>query len=209
MKVVKKWFFSLGVLTLVGCIFLSFHFTSDRMVQFDQVSEELLKGNEFIHFFHYMGQSIWIVSAALVLILFLAFRRVNHRAMLFVLIAVGGGNYLNHLLKEWVQRSHPNLPNHLTNLSYPSDNAMVGLLYLFTYAYFLTENKTSTKQCFGIWFSASVLTLFVGLSQIVNGNYYSTDVIAGWLFGYTFFIIVVIWYEWRNRNMNKRMVQPE
>lgn len=45
-----------------------------------------------------MGQSIWIVSAALVLILFLAFRRANHRAMLFVLIAVGGtGNKLTSI----------------------------------------------------------------------------------------------------------------
>ncbi|WP_019413291.1 phosphatase PAP2 family protein [Paenisporosarcina sp. TG20] len=208
MEVVRKWYFSLGVLTLIAFVFLSFNFTSDLVVQFDKVSEELLRGNEFFHSFQYIGESMWIVSAALVLILFLAFRRVNHRGMLFVLIAVGGGNYLNHMLKDWVQRSNPDISTHLISLNYPSDQAMVGLLYLFTYAYFFTNNNTSIKWCFGIWFSAILLTLFVGLSQIVSG-YYSTDVIAGWLSGYTFFIIVVIWYEWRNRNMKKRIVQPE
>ena len=86
---------------------------------------------------------------------------------------------------------------------------MVGLLYLFTYAYLLTENQTSKKWRMSLWISAVLLTLLVGLSRVAGNNHYGTDVIAGWMCGYTFFILVVIWYEWRNRQMLKRTIQPE
>ena len=205
----KKWFYSLAFVTLLGFIALFFSFTHEEMVEFDQELGEVLIGNEYIRFFHYIGEPIWIASAAVLLILYLAFIRKNYRGMLFVLFTVAGGNFLNQLLKEWVQRVRPDIPHQLVSYSFPSGHAMVGLLYLFTYAYLLTENQTSKKWRLGLWISAVLLTLLVGLSRVAGNNHYGTDVIAGWMCGYTFFILVVIWYEWRNRQMLKRTIQPE
>lgn len=204
-----KWQYPLAFLTLIGFIALFFSFSNEVMVEFDRALGEVLIGNEFIRFFHYIGEPFWIISAALLLILYLAFIRQNYRGMLFVLITVAGGNFLNHLIKEWVQRVRPDIPHQLTSFSFPSNHAMLGLLYLFTYAYLLTENQRLKKWRIGIWFSAVVLTLLVGLSRIAGNNHYGTDVLAGWMCGYTFFILVVVWYEWRNRQMLKRTKQPE
>jgi undecaprenyl-diphosphatase len=205
----KKWFYPLGVVTLIGFIILFFNFTHEEMQEFDKEIGEALIGNEFIMFFQYIGEPLWIASAAFILIIYLAFNRKNYRGMLFVLFTVAGGNLLNHLLKEWIQRVRPDIPDQLTSFSFPSNHAMVGLLYLFTYAYLLNENHQSTKWRFTIWISAIVLTLLVGLSRVAGNNHYGTDVIGGWMLGYSFFILVVVWYEWRNRNMDKRKPQPE
>ena len=205
----KKWFYPLAVVTFIGFITLFFNFTHEEMQGFDTEIGEALIGNEFVRFFHYMGEPIWIASAALILIIYLAFRRNNYRGMLFVLFTVAGGNLLNHLMKEWIQRVRPDIPNQLTSYSFPSNHAMVGLLYLFTYAYLLTEHKTSVKWRLSIWISAFILTLLVGLSRVAGNHHYGTDVLAGWLFGYSFFILVVVWYEWRNLQIIKRKPQPE
>ena len=205
----KKLLYSLAFVTLIGFITLFFNFTHEEMQEFDEEIGEALIGNEFIRFFHYIGEPLWIASAAFILIVYLAFRRTNYRGMLFVLFTVAGGNLLNHLLKEWIQRVRPEMPDQLTSFSFPSNHAMVGLLYLFTYAYLLTENRSSMKWRLSIWISAIVLTLLVGLSRIAGNNHYGTDAIGGWLLGYSFFILVVVWYEWRNRNMGKRKPQPE
>ena len=205
----KKWFYSLAILMLIGFIALYFSFTYEEMIEFDEKMGKALIGNEFIRFFHYIGEPIWIGSAAILLILYLAFRRGNYRGVLFVLFTVAGGNLLNHTLKEWVQRVRPDIPHQLTSFIFPSGHAMVGLLYLFTYAYLLTENQMSTKRRIAIWLSAIVLTLLVGLSRIAGNHHYGTDVVAGWMCGYAFFVVVVVWYEWRNRNFKKRIIQPE
>ena len=205
----KKLFYPLAIVTLIAFITLFFNFTQEEMQEFDEEIGEALIGNEFIRFFHYIGEPFWIASAAFILIVYLAFRRTNYRGMLFVLFTVAGGKLLNHLLKEWIQRVRPDIPDQLTSFSFPSNHAMVGLLYLFTYAYLLTENRSSTNWRLSIWISAIVLTLLVGLSRIAGNNHYGTDVIGGWLLGYSFFILVVVWYEWRNRNMGKRKPQPE
>ena len=205
----RKWFFSLAVVTALGFVLLFFNFTHDEMVEFDRGISQLLIGNEVIRFFHHIGEPYWVASAALFLILFLALHRKNYRGMLFVLLSVGGGNFLNQALKEWVHRVRPDMPHQLTSFSFPSGHAMVGLLYLFTYAYFINENQSSNRWRFGIWLSAIILSLLVGLSRIAGNHHYGTDVVAGWFAGYSYFILVVIWYEWRTRSMKNRKTQSE
>jgi len=162
----KKWNYFVACLTMIGFITLFFSFSNEAMVEFDREEGELLIGNEFIRFFHYIGEPSWIISATLLLLLYLAFVRQNYRGMLFVLFTVAGGNLVNHLIKEWVQRVRPDMPDQLTSFSFPSNHAMLGLLYLFTYAYFLTDHHVSRVWRIGVWSSALLLTLLVGLSRM-------------------------------------------
>jgi undecaprenyl-diphosphatase len=201
----KKWYFPLALVTFIGFLLLFFYYTHEEMLEFDQVISDALIGNEFVRFFHHIGEPNWIAAASLLLIIFLLIHRKNYRGMLFVLLSVGGGNFLNHLLKEWIQRVRPEMADQLTSFSFPSNHAMVGLLYLFTYAYFMTEKASSLKWRIGVWLSAITLSLLVGLSRVAGNHHYATDVLAGWCAGYSYFILVVIWYEWRNRHMNKRI----
>ena len=205
----KKWFYPLAFVTLIGFAIFFLNLTHEKMIEFDQNMSDLLSGNAFVKVFHIFGEQIVIIMVALILMLFLALYRKNYRGMLFVLFAVGGGNLLNQILKKWVERERPDFPHLEDSFSFPSGNAMVGILYLFTLAYFVTEKISSKTARVLIWLGAIVLTFLVGLSRVAVNAHYASDVLAGWMAGYSLFIIVAVWYEWRTRQMNKRPVQPE
>lgn len=194
---------------MIAFAILFLNLTHEKMIEFDANIADLLSGNSFLQVFRIFGEQNFIIIVALILMLLLAFHKNNYRGMLFVLFSVGGGNLLNKLFKEWIQRERPEFPNQVDGFSFPSGNAMVGLLYLFTFAYFLSESVSSKITRYLIWFGAVILTILVGLSRVAANAHYISDVLAGWMIGYTFFIIVTIWYEWRNGQMNKRIIQPE
>lgn len=197
----KKWFYPLGFVTLLGFASLFLTFTKDEMIQFDQRMVDLLGGNSFIIAFHYIGETNVILAMMLLLFVYLWIRQKNYRGMLFGLFTVGVGNVLNQLLKKWIQRARPDIPNQLESFSFPSGHAMVGLLYVFTFAYLLTEHKSSKRLRILIWLGAVLLTIMIGLSRIAESRHYASDVLAGWMAGYTWFVLVALWYERRNRKL--------
>ncbi|WP_342599304.1 phosphatase PAP2 family protein [Psychrobacillus sp. FSL H8-0483] len=195
----KKWFYPLGLVTLLGFAALFINFTRDEIIQLDHKMANLLGGNQLIIAFHYLGETKLVVVVMLVLLVYLWGRSKNYRGMLFVLFAVGVGNVLNQLIKKWVQRDRPDVPHQLESFSFPSGHAMVGLLYVFTIAYFLTEEQSNKKIRVLIWSGAVILTTMIGLSRIAEYRHYASDVFAGWMVGYTWFVIVALWYEYRKR----------
>ncbi|MFJ5770649.1 phosphatase PAP2 family protein [Psychrobacillus sp. NPDC093180] len=199
----KKWFYPLGLVTLLGFAALYITFTSEEMVQLDRKMSELIYGNQFITLFHYIGEQKFIVIMMLILFAYLWIRSKNYRGMLFGLFSVGVGNVLNQLMKKWVERERPDIPNQLESFSFPSGHAMVGLLYIFTIAYFLAEHQTNKKVRVSIWIGALILTVLIGLSRVAESRHYATDVFAGWMAGYTWFILVVLWYEFRSNIFKK------
>ncbi|MFJ7972237.1 phosphatase PAP2 family protein [Psychrobacillus sp. NPDC096389] len=201
----RKWFYPLGLVTLLGFAAIYISFTSEEMVQLDRKMSELIYGNEFITLFHYIGEQKFIIIMMLILFVYLWVRSKNYRGMLFGLFTVGVGNVLNQLLKKWVQRERPEIPNQLESFSFPSGHAMVGLLYIFTIAYFLAEHQSNKTIRVLIWIGAIILTIFTGLSRIAESRHYATDVFAGWLAGYTWFILVALWYEYRKSIFKKNI----
>ena len=199
----KKWFYPLAFVTLLGFTAFFLTFTKDEVVSFDHKMSELLIGNQFIIPFHYFGETAFVIIIMLILLAYLWIRSKNYRGMLFVLFAVGVGNVLNQLLKKWVQRARPDVPHQLASFSFPSGHAMVGLLYVFTVAYFLTEYQSDKKTRILIWIGAIILTLMIGLSRIAESRHFASDVLAGWMVGYTWFVIVALWYEYRKKSVPK------
>ncbi|WP_144510657.1 phosphatase PAP2 family protein [Bacillus sp. FJAT-22090] len=195
----RKWFYPLGLVTLLGFAALFLTFTGDEMNKFDHKMTELLGGNRFITAFHYLGETEFVVIIMLILLAYLWIRSKNYRGMLFGLFTVGVGNVLNQLLKKWVQRERPEIVDQIGGFSFPSGHAMVGLLYAFTLAYFLTEQQSNRTVRVLIWTGAVLLAILIGLSRIAESRHYATDVFAGWMAGYTWFVIVALWYEYRNR----------
>lgn len=198
----KKWFYPLGFVTLLGFGVLFLNFTRDEIIELDHSMAKLLGDNAFITVFHYLGETTFIVIVTLLLLVYLWIRSKNYRGMLFVLFAVGVGNVLNQFLKKWVQRERPDVPHQLETFSFPSGHAMVGLLYVFTVAYFLTEYQSDKKIRILIWVSAVVLAGMIGLSRIAEHRHYASDVFAGWMAGYTWFVLVALWYEYRKRSFH-------
>jgi undecaprenyl-diphosphatase len=201
---VKKWFYPLSVVTLLGFATLFLYFNTKEIAQFDYQMSQFFGDNKVIGLFHYLGETKFIVFITLILIVYLWFRSKNYRGMLFVVLSIGFGNVLNQMLKKWVERERPDVPQQLETFSFPSGHAMVGLLYLFTIAYFLTEHQSSKLNRILIWIVTIFITVMVGLSRVAEHRHFASDVLAGWMIGYSWFVIVALWYEYRNRVFKKR-----
>lgn len=199
----KKWFYPLSVVTLLGFATLFLYFNTKEIAQFDYQMSQFFGDNKVIGLFHYLGETKFIVFITLILIVYLWFRLKNYRGMLFVVLSIGFGNVLNQMLKKWVERERPDVPQQLETFSFPSGHAMVGLLCLFTIAYFLTEHQSSKLNRILIWIVTIFITVMVGLSRIAEHRHFASDVLAGWMIGYSWFVIVALWYEYRNRVFKK------
>ncbi|MGI2328813.1 phosphatase PAP2 family protein [Planococcus sp. YIM B11945] len=191
--------------TLICFFAILISFPSEQFRQIDQSAYNLLGENAFVDSLSILGEPWVILLASILLILYLWLHQQNYRGMLFVFFAVGVGNALNQGLKRLFDRERPNLPHGLDSYSFPSNHAMVGLLYLFTIAYFLTERLESKMGKWLVWLAAAGLALGVGTSRIAGGEHYFSDVLAGWCAGYSLFVAVAVWYEMRERFFKKHM----
>lgn len=195
------------LIALICFIVLAFSYEQPLAVQFDDAMHQIFFGNSFISFFHLFGETNFIIIISIVLILSLWFRQQNYRGMLFVVLTVGAGNGINQLAKTLIERPRPDVVEQLTSFSMPSGHAMVGLLYVFTIAYIVTELLMNRKSIMVTWIVAILIVVLMGLSRISSSHHYATDVIAGWSLGFTWFIICVYWYEGRNRKIKKLMTK--
>jgi undecaprenyl-diphosphatase len=110
----------------------------------------------------------------------------HYHAALLVLVATAGGALLSDLLKDFYDRSRPDLVPHLTRVStssFPSGHAMLSAV---TY---LTLGALLARLVKGWWAKAYfvvvavILTLLIGASRVYLGVHYPTDVAAGWAAG--------------------------
>ena len=195
----KNWTFVLAIFTFIIFAFLMYSFETPAFVNFDKEMASLLGGNKLIDAFHYLGETKFIFSIGILLIVWLWFYKRNYYGMFLVLLTYPGGFLLNQLIKRVVERPRPEMVDQLTSFSFPSGHAMMAMLYLLTIAYFLTERSVGKKKSTIIWLVAIILIVLIGLSRIAGSRHFATDVIAGWSLGYTWFVLCVLWYEMRRR----------
>ncbi|UJF27363.1 phosphatase PAP2 family protein [Planococcus sp. 107-1] len=199
----KRLFYPLGMATLLGFFAILFSYSSEPFREIDRTMSQYLKDMRVLDGMSLLGDQWVIFAVSIALLLYLWLSQRNYRAMLFVVLSVGAGNALNQLLKHLFERERPDFPHGLESFSFPSGHAMVGLLYLFTAAYFIAENGLSKTVRWIVWIIAIGLILSIGLSRVAGSEHYFSDVLAGWFAGYTWFIAVAIWYESRLRALKK------
>jgi undecaprenyl-diphosphatase len=154
----------------------------------------------FITFF---GSKWGIIAVGLIWLFNLVWRK-DYIAIAVTLISVISGNELNQWLKELFARERP-----LTNIleegySFPSGHAMVGFIFYGFIAYLCYTHIPTMK------YFAHFLVLFIfliGISRVVLGVHYLSDVIGGFAIGYICLFFCVFLYEkassWRKLSVNK------
>lgn len=200
----KRIFYPLAMATLLGFFGILYYYQQEAVRELDERAAGLFGGVGWLEATSFIGEQWMIFTVSFLLLVFLWAFRHNYRGMLFVLLAVGAGNALNQLLQQWFGRPMPEFPEEVASYSFPSDHAMVGLLYLFTLAYFLGERAGTKSIRLAIWLAAVLLTVLTALSQVARGAHYLSDVLAGLFLGYTLFVLIAIWYEMRERHFRKR-----
>ena len=114
------------------------------------------------------------------------------RSALFVLVSSVGGWTLNSLLKSLFARPRPDVVPHLRevmSLSFPSGHAMASAAVYLTLGALLMRISTRRATKFYFMAVAILATILVGATRVYLGVHYPTDVLAGWLMGFSWAIL--------------------
>lgn len=134
----------------------------------------------------------WIGDAAQRSLIMVAFAlwlffKSRPRAALVMIVTVPLAGVTSSILKEIYARPRPDIVPHLdlvTNFSYPSGHSVNAMTVLLLGALLMAGKAR------GMWILLAVAGgLVIGLSRIVLGVHYPSDVVGGWLIGIAFALI--------------------
>ncbi|MCR8849619.1 phosphatase PAP2 family protein [Rossellomorea sp. SC111] len=153
-----------------------------------------------LELFSVIGTELVIGIATITLILFLWWVKKDYPGIITVVVLVAGSNVLNKAIKGLMERERPPFSHEGEGFSFPSGHAMVGLVFLLVIAYFVSKEVSSFGIKVAIFTTAVLLSLLTGFSRVAEQAHYPTDVAAGFLLGYSFFVLCIFLYEKRSAN---------
>ena len=136
------------------------------------------------------GLPLMIVVAIAVVFLWLT---KHHWSVYFLLFGNLGGQLLNRLLKAHFARPRPAAvlwEQHVDTFSFPSGHAMSSFIAFGIIAY-LVANAVPTRALKRfVWITAALLIGLVGFSRMYLGVHYPSDVLAGFMAGLAWILVV-------------------
>ncbi|WP_171050843.1 phosphatase PAP2 family protein [Bacillus sp. BHET2] len=156
-----------------------------------------MRGVSFIESFSVIGTELVIGIASIALILYLWWVKKDYVGILTVVVLVAGSNVLNKAIKGLMKRERPPFSHGEEGFSFPSGHAMVGLTFLLVIAYFISKEFSSTRLKVTTFTFAVILALLTGFSRVAEQAHYPSDVAAGFLLAYPFFVLCIFLYEKR------------
>ena len=124
-----------------------------------------------------------LVTAGVLGFLLLSGKR--HAAAL-TLAATAGAVLMTALLKASIGRARPDVVPHLiheTSLSFPSGHSTLAAAVYLTLGALLARELSPLRMRVYVLSTAAVVVMLVGVSRVVLGVHYPTDVVAGWAAG--------------------------
>jgi undecaprenyl-diphosphatase len=143
-----------------------------------------------------LGSIAVLILLVLLLAGFLLLSR-RRRAAGFVILAPATGALLCYLLKDVFDRGRPDLGPRLDMVifaSFPSGHSMLSAIVYLTLGGLLAQMVRPRRLKAYALASAMLLAFLVGMSRIVLGVHYPTDVLAGWAAGlaWTFLWLLIV-----------------
>lgn len=132
-----------------------------------------------------LGSAAVLILFAILVLGYLALVR-RYRTILFTIVAIGGGEALNWVLKEAFARQRPSITPHLVqvhSLSFPSGHAMGSSIFYLTVGALLAQTVARRREKAYLVSAAVLLTVVAGWSRVYLGVHYPTDVLGGWAVG--------------------------
>ena len=139
-----------------------------------------------------MGGSTVITLMVTAVVVFLLLNQ-QWKSSLFVVASVVGGLVISLVLKDLYDRPRPILFDHRSHTmtaSFPSGHSANSAVAYFTMAVLMAKLVRSPWLKAYIFFVGLLIPALVGFSRIFLGVHWPTDVIAGWLIGLSWGLIV-------------------
>jgi undecaprenyl-diphosphatase len=128
-----------------------------------------------------LGEPTVLIGAGIAIALWLWSK--GHRHLPIVLTAIVLiGRALSEAQKYWIARVRPDLEPHLVVVktsSFPSGHATSSMIFYLTLAFALTSGRWRWTAAAG----AVLLSLLIGISRVMLGVHWPSDVVGGWAFG--------------------------
>jgi membrane-associated phospholipid phosphatase len=133
-------------------------------------------------FFTALGEPTVLIAASIISAVWLWIA--GHRHLPFVFVAITMvGRAASELQKYVIARDRPDLETHLVVVktsSFPSGHANSAMIFYLTIALILTQGTRWRTPAVGL---ALLLAILVGLSRVMLGVHWPSDVVGGWAFG--------------------------
>lgn len=192
----KRYFYPLGAVTFCASLLVIAGILTDSVTRIDDFGEKMIAPLDFLRIFDFIGNQLFLGIVSILTVLFLWFRRNNYIGMVLLLIAVAGGNVLSKWIKNWIERDRPAAEHIPDSFGFPSGHAMVSLIAAIIIVFLISEQVFSRTKKVILYSIAITLSILTGLSRLASEAHYFTDVIGGWLLGFTYAIFCLLVYEW-------------
>jgi undecaprenyl-diphosphatase len=134
------------------------------------------------HFFTALGEPTVLIAAGAAALLWLWYLGRGRLGLALFLVALAGRG-LSELQKYWIARARPDIEPHLVLVktsSFPSGHAASSMIFYTTMALALTIGTRWHRLAVA---AAVFISLLVGVSRVMLGVHWPSDVIGGWSFG--------------------------
>ena len=145
------------------------------------------------------GQTIVVLAAVAIGTALLARR---YAAAALILLSLLGSSLSFTVIKLLVARPRPVLEAARIiqgGLSFPSGHAAVSAAFYGTVAYLLARSAKHDAAKIVVGLGAALLAFLIGLSRIYLGVHYPSDVVAGWIAGLFWLVLVTVaahvWFQ--------------
>jgi len=145
----------------------------------------------------FLGSPTTVLVVGLALVVYFAWRRKWYEVSVLV-IAVGGAQLLDFLLKAIVVRQRPILSDPLltlTSYSFPSGHVMGSMAFYGLLAHVAMRRVRRWRTRVTISMSAFVLILLMGFSRMYLGVHYLSDVLGGYAAGFVWLMVTITGVE--------------
>ena len=137
-----------------------------------------------------LGEPTILIAASFVVALILWIQGHRHLPLVFIAITMFG-RAVSELQKYWIARPRPDLETHLVIVktsSFPSGHANSSMIFFLTLA-LVTSAGTRWR---GVAVALGVfVSLLVGLSRVMLGVHWPSDVIGGWALGMLWVLVTL------------------
>ena len=135
-----------------------------------------------------------ITITCFTIVLFIIFMFKNKKLALAIALNIIVSVILNNVIKFIISRPRPLEENrliHASGYSFPSGHAMNGIVFYGFLVYLIYKMIKNKPLKYSLIILINILVFLVGLSRIYLGVHYTSDVIAGYLFGFAYLIISI------------------